>query len=63
MQPKARELSKPLIRIISLIAVYFMLPGLLVSSGLVKGRKLTSYYTIQMICVTLVLSGSMRIGT
>ena len=47
MQPKAREFVKAIDQNNQPIAVICHAPWLLVSSGLVKGRELTSYYTIQ----------------
>ncbi|HEY4388752.1 MAG TPA: type 1 glutamine amidotransferase domain-containing protein [Ktedonobacteraceae bacterium] len=47
MQPKAREFVKAIDQSNRPIAVICHAPWLLVSSGLVKGRKLTSYYTVQ----------------
>jgi protease I len=47
MQPKAREFVKQMDTTGKPIAVICHAPWLLVSSGLVKGRTLTSYYTIQ----------------
>ncbi len=47
MQPKAREFVKAINQSNRPIAVICHAPWLLVSSGLVKGRKMTSYYTIQ----------------
>ena len=47
MQPKAQEFVKAIDQSNRPIAVICHAPWLLVSSGLVKGRKLTSYYTIQ----------------
>jgi protease I len=47
MEQKARDFVKRMDRSGKPIAVICHAPWLLVSSGLVKGRKLTSYYTIQ----------------
>lgn len=47
MQPKAREFVQQMDTTGKPLAVICHAPWLLVSSGLVKGRTLTSYYTIQ----------------
>ena len=47
MEPKAREFVKRMDAAGKPIAVICHAPWLLASSGLVKGRKMTSYYTIQ----------------
>lgn len=47
MEPKAREFVKRMQAAGKPFAVICHAPWLLVSSGLVKGRTLTSYYTIQ----------------
>jgi protease I len=47
MQPKAREFVLQMDKVGKPMAAICHAPWLLVSSGLVKGRTLTSYYTIQ----------------
>jgi len=47
MEPKARDFVKQMDTTGKPLAVICHAPWLLVSSGLVKGRTLTSYYTIQ----------------
>jgi protease I len=47
MEPKAREFVKAMDRDGKPFAIICHAPWLLVSAGLVKGRKMTSYHTIQ----------------
>jgi protease I len=47
MEPKAQEFVKAIEQSNRPIAVICHAPWLLISAGLVKGHKLTSYYTIQ----------------
>ena len=47
MQPKAQEFVRKINEAGKPIAVICHAPWLLISAGLVKGRKLTSYHTIQ----------------
>ena len=47
MEPKAQDFVRQIERSKKPIAVICHAPWLLVSSGLVKGRTMTSYYTIQ----------------